>query len=193
LRQANEGMDMNNLVLRKPNIVLCSDSCPHGLRGYSSSGFAWRFYIPGELLYHASNNLLEHIAMIITTWVEVLAGRIKREDCVLSMTDSSTSEGWTRKSNFKIDPVDADCDFDPIEAEVSALISAAILPSLPSITNSAITPYGSREKITMCQMLSQGTMTDQTKSLLTFYTLMSPNRCQNISTLFHYPTKLSPG
>jgi hypothetical protein len=34
------------------------------------------------------------------------------------MTDSSTSEGWTRKSNFKIDPIDADCDFDPIEAEV---------------------------------------------------------------------------
>jgi hypothetical protein len=111
-------MDMNNLVLRKPNIVLCSDSCPHGLGGYSSSGFAWRFYIPGELLYRTSNNLLEHIAMIITTWVEVLAGRIKREDCVLSMTDSSTFEGWTRKSNFKIDPVDADCDFDPIEAEV---------------------------------------------------------------------------
>jgi hypothetical protein len=104
-------MDMNNLVLRKPNIVLRSDFCPHGLGGYSSSGFAWRFYIPGELLYRASNNLLEHTPMII-------AGRIKREDCVLSMTDSSTSEGWTRKSNFKIDPVNADCDFDPIEAEV---------------------------------------------------------------------------
>jgi hypothetical protein len=86
--------------------------------GYSSSGFAWRFYIPKELLYRASNNLLEHLAMMITVEVEALAGRISKEDCVLSMTDSSTSEGWTRKSNFKIDPVDADCDFDPIEAEV---------------------------------------------------------------------------
>ena len=67
---------MNNLVLRKPNKVLCSDSdsCPHGLGGYSNSGFAWRYYIPGELLYRASNNLLEHIAMIITVWVEVFAG-----------------------------------------------------------------------------------------------------------------------
>jgi hypothetical protein len=111
-------MDMNNLVLRKPNKVLCSDSCPHGLGSYSSSGFAWCYYIPGELLYRASNNLLEHIAMIITVWVEVFAGRISKEDCVLSMTDSSTSEGWTRKSNFKIDPINADCDFDPVEAKV---------------------------------------------------------------------------
>jgi hypothetical protein len=85
-------MDMNNLVLRKPNIVLCSDSCLHGLGGYSSSGFAWHFYIPGELLYCTSNNLLKHIAMIITTWVEVLAARINKDDCVLSMTDNSTSD-----------------------------------------------------------------------------------------------------
>jgi hypothetical protein len=33
--------------------------------------------------------------------------------------------------------------------------------------------------------------TDQTKSLLIFYTLLSLNRCQNISTLFPCPAKSS--
>jgi hypothetical protein len=33
--------------------------------------------------------------------VDILAGRLKPEDCALSMTDSTTSEGWLRKSNFR--------------------------------------------------------------------------------------------
>ena len=38
------------------------------------------------------------------------------------MTDSSTSEGWAKKSNFNANPVDADPDFDPIEAKVRAKV-----------------------------------------------------------------------
>jgi hypothetical protein len=32
--------------------------------------------------------------------VDILAGRLKHGDCALSMTDSTTSAGWLRKSNF---------------------------------------------------------------------------------------------
>ena len=52
-------------------------------------------------------------------WIDILAGRTKPEDCVLSMTDSSTSAGWCRKSNFDVDPLEeVDCCIDPIEAQV---------------------------------------------------------------------------
>jgi hypothetical protein len=103
LNKARDGVDMNQLVYRKPTHVYRSDSCPAGLGGYSHEGWAWRFYIPYELQGRASNNLLEHIASIITVWIDLLAGRLKPGDCSLSMTDSTTSEGWARKTNFKED------------------------------------------------------------------------------------------
>ena len=42
----------------------------------------------------------------------MLAGRIGPGDCSLSMTDSTTSEGWEAKTNFKEDGA------DPIQATV---------------------------------------------------------------------------
>ena len=112
LEKAKEGVDMNLIVYRRPDRVYRSDSCPAGLGGYSDQGFAWRWYIEQELQGRASNNLLEHIASIITVWIDIINGRLKHGDCSLSMTDSTTSEGWTRKTNFKEDRE------DPIQATV---------------------------------------------------------------------------
>ncbi len=61
---------------------------------------AWRWYIPDDLKFIASNNLLEHIAAVISPWVDILAGWLQSQDCVLSTTDSTTAEGWLKKSNF---------------------------------------------------------------------------------------------
>jgi hypothetical protein len=119
LEKANRGISLNLCSYRLPTIVCRSDSCPHGLGGYNYLGFAWRLYLPDEMLYRASNNLLEHIACIITVWVDILAGRTQSEDCILSMTDSSTSAGWAYKSNFDVDPLqEADCYINPIDAQV---------------------------------------------------------------------------
>ncbi len=112
LERAHEGVSLNLIAFRKPSHVYRSDSCPAGLGGYSHEGWAWRFYIPLELQFRASNNLLEHIACIVTVWIDIICGRLKKGDCCLSMTDSSTSEGWARKTNFK-----EDCE-DPIQATV---------------------------------------------------------------------------
>jgi len=67
LEKCRDGIDMNSIAYRRPTHVYRSDSCPGGLGGYSDEGFAWRFYLPSELQFRASNNLLEHIAAIITT------------------------------------------------------------------------------------------------------------------------------
>ena len=100
LQKAHKGVNMNQIAFRRPTHVYRSDSCPAGLGGYSHMGFAWRYYLPDDLLFCASNNLLEHIAAIITPWIDIIAGRLMKGDCALSMTDSTTSEGWLRKTNF---------------------------------------------------------------------------------------------
>ena len=40
---------------------------------------------------------------MITPWINIIAKILGLGDCILSMTDISTSEGWLRKSNFKED------------------------------------------------------------------------------------------
>ena len=103
LKRAKQGIDMNLITYPRPTHVYISDACPAGMGGYGHNGFAWRFYLPQDLLFRASNNLLEHMASIITPWVDILASRLSKGDCALSMTDSTTSEGWLWKSNFRED------------------------------------------------------------------------------------------
>jgi hypothetical protein len=112
LDKAKEGIDMNLISYRRPTHIYRSDSCPFGLGGYSSEGFAWRYEVPANLRFRATNNLLEFMASIISPWIDILACRLKKGDCVLSMTDSTTSAGWIRKTNFKEQGEDA----DPLEA-----------------------------------------------------------------------------
>jgi hypothetical protein len=66
LGKCHQGIDLNLIAFRQPTHVYRSDSCPAGLGGYSHEGFAWRFYLPDNLKFRASNNLLEHLAAIIT-------------------------------------------------------------------------------------------------------------------------------
>ena len=80
--------------------------------GYSSDGFTWRWYVPEYLKFRASNNLLEHLASIVTPWIDMRLGRLQEGDCFLSMTDSTTSEGWSKKTNF------SELGKEPIQAEV---------------------------------------------------------------------------
>ena len=116
LQKANSGINMNHIAYRKPTHVYRSDSCPAGIGGYSNEGFAWRYYIPNHLLFRASNNLLEHLASVISPWVDIIAGRLREGDCALSMTDSTTSEGWLRKTNFKE-------DMDVVQASTRILVA----------------------------------------------------------------------
>jgi hypothetical protein len=101
LEIARQGINMNLVAFRRPTHVYRSDSCPFGLRGYSDEGFAWRFKIPKDLRFQASNNLLEYIALIISPWVDLLAGSLNWGVCALSMTNSTTSAGWLCKTNFR--------------------------------------------------------------------------------------------
>jgi hypothetical protein len=76
LQLANGGISMNNLVYRKPTHPSRVDACPFGMGGYSvrKGGIAWRWYLPEELHFRASVNLLEHLAHIVQIWHEILCG-----------------------------------------------------------------------------------------------------------------------
>jgi hypothetical protein len=95
-----DGVNLKLIAYRHPTHAYQSNSCPAGLGGYSNKGFTWRYYLDPHLKFRASNNLLKHIAAIITLWVDIIAGRLTRGDCTLSMTNSTTSEGWLKKTNF---------------------------------------------------------------------------------------------
>jgi hypothetical protein len=46
------------------------------------------------------NNFLEYLTAIITPWIYLINKQLTKGDCVLSMVESSTAEGWTKKTNF---------------------------------------------------------------------------------------------
>ena len=129
LKIANDGISLNSIAFRRPTHIYRSDSCPAGLGGYSDRGWAWRWYLPKNLLFRASNNLLEHLAAIISPWVDILAGRLKSQDCVLSMTDSTTAEGWLKKSNFSElgeSPIQASARIEACRKQATLFMSLGI-------------------------------------------------------------------
>ncbi len=97
---------MNIIAFRRPTHIYRSDSCPYGLGGYSHEGFAWRHKLHDEHRFRASNNLLEFIESIITPWIDLINKRLSPGDFALSMTDSTTSAGWMKKTNFSIESMD---------------------------------------------------------------------------------------
>eukprot|EP00956_Cyclotella_meneghiniana_P034348 scaffold103894_cov40-Cyclotella_meneghiniana.AAC.3 len=124
--RAQNGIDMNNLAYRMPNIVYRNDSCPFGLGGYDVRASGWRWIIPPELRFRATNNLLEHLANIVSIKLGLLDGSIKKGDCVLSMSDSIVSCSWLKKSNFDEEPdiqEDGTVKMDPLQAEVRAEVA----------------------------------------------------------------------
>ncbi len=96
LDESKGGIDMNLLGFCSPDRIYHSDSCPAGLGGYSDQGFTWRFRIPDDLLFRASNNLLEFLAAIITLWIDIIGGRLSPGDYALLMTDSTMAKGWMK-------------------------------------------------------------------------------------------------
>ena len=175
LGKAKLGIDMNLLSYRRPTHIYRSDSCPAGLGGYSCEGWAWRYYLPEHLKSRASNNLLEHIGSIITPWVDIINNRLVEGDCALSMTDSSTSEGWNKKTNFSEmidDPIQATIRIEVCRGHAMRMLERGIRDYsqwFPGVEND------------VSDALSLETTTAQTKSLLTFFANLSLLSFQSVS------------
>jgi len=101
LAQCNSGISMNLLTYRQPTHVYRSDACEHGLGGYAIlSGKAWRYSIPVDCQNRATINVLEFLGCIVSVWIDILAGELPEEACILSQTDSTSAAGWLQRSSF---------------------------------------------------------------------------------------------
>ena len=47
--------------------------------------------------------MLEFLASCIGPWIDLIENNLPPFSCTLSQTDSTTTAGWLRKSNFKDD------------------------------------------------------------------------------------------
>ncbi len=186
LDTAKGGIDMNLLGFCSPDRIYYLDSCPTGLSGYSNQGFAWRFRIPDDLLFRTSNNLLEFLVAIITLWIDIVGGRLSPRDCALLMTDSTTTKGWMKKSNF------SKTGNDPIQA--LTCINAAWKKRkyfwMQTWRDIASGLWG-RE--IMSRTLSQESGKGLTKVLPQFCAPSSQIRCQTISRYYQYPARSVAG
>ena len=103
LTQANEGISMNLMSVRRPTHMLFSDACPGGLGGYSVTiGLAWQFNLAGlNIDPRVSNNLLEIIGAVVQIWFTIAFDPdCPPLSCLLAWTDNSSGAGWLHKSNF---------------------------------------------------------------------------------------------
>ena len=103
LQKSKEGISLNTITFRKPTHIYFADACPQGMGGYNHVGSAWRWKVPEKLRNRATVNMLEHVAATIGPWMDMLSNDLPKLSCILSMTDSTTSAGWLRKSNFADD------------------------------------------------------------------------------------------
>ena len=106
LRQARDGISLNNLVLQTPTKVCWSDSCPLGLGGFTlSSGRAWRLRIPDDSVlqtHKGVNNLLEFLAIVITVLLvlEEPPSNYDRPDCIMALSDNTSAISWLFRSKY---------------------------------------------------------------------------------------------
>jgi hypothetical protein len=108
LHYANRGVSLNVLVFRKPTIIYRSDASEFGLGGYNvTSGIGWRLELPVDCRLCSSLNSLEFLSSLISIWMDHFYQITEPEDCILSQTDSSTTMGWIKKTNFADKPDEA--------------------------------------------------------------------------------------
>lgn len=95
LSVAKQGVSINLLTYRRPDILCWSDASLTGLGGYSSSGLAWRWEIPMTYRGYLTLNSLEYAASIIT--IQQLCLQHLHDSiefpCILSILDSTSAIG----------------------------------------------------------------------------------------------------
>ena len=88
----------------------------------------------------------------------MIAGRLGQGDCSLSMAESSPSEGWQRKKNFKEDSE------EPIQAEVRIHVAREGAEQRMDHRVKKIAANGVQDLTTMSQTHSLEIMMETTRS-----------------------------
>ena len=90
---------MNLLTYRLPTLVAVTDTCEAGLGILLSNGMAARWKIQNKLQQRVHINLLEFLGQLAAIWILSIKDCFAPHSCLLVNGDSSTAQGWIRKSN----------------------------------------------------------------------------------------------
>jgi hypothetical protein len=100
LDMAREGIDINLLVSRVPDLVIPTDACLYQVGGYDlPDGHGWRLPVPVGAPRHQIN-FLEFVGPVCGIWLALFEARLHPGDCVLAIGDNTTAAGWLRRSSF---------------------------------------------------------------------------------------------
>jgi hypothetical protein len=152
--------------------------------GYNVMGNGWRWYLPPELHFRATNNLLEHMANIASKLWGLVTDQIKKGDCVLTESDSMVSCSWLRKSNFDKEPEGLEGEDAETVAINAAVRNEVCRKDALTMMENEICDYAQwfeGKKNMVADMLSRGMTTGQTKNSSTFFTAFNRNRYKIIS------------
>ena len=101
LAVAHTGIDLNLLTTREPNNILWTDTCEHGLGGYSLKT-GW-LSAERSLCISEGARFLEFLACVVGIMLSIEEDDPAAGYCYLSATDNTSAMGWLRKSNFVSD------------------------------------------------------------------------------------------
>jgi len=72
-----------------------------------------------NLRWRATLDMLEFVASTIGPWIDLLEDNLPPLSCVLSMIDSTTTNGWLRKTNFEEDDAAEDGNHSACKLELA--------------------------------------------------------------------------
>ena len=92
------GRSINHTTITLPHIFTKQDASDDGLGGFNCMGVAWRFIIPIEVRKILHVNILEFMAVVVTTWLTFKALGISGAQGLklLAQSDSTSALGWLR-------------------------------------------------------------------------------------------------
>ncbi len=145
-------------------------------------GFKWHYSISQSQQFCASNNLLKFLLAIIIPWINILANHLQSGNRTLLMTDSSTAEGWIRKTNFRVR------DKDQIQMDRRIKVAQKFAMDFTKLGIKSYSQWFPGKENIVADALS-----GKDNRLMTispqFYIVFPLIRCPTISELYHCPTK----
>lgn len=96
----DKGRSINHTTVTLPHLLSKQDASEEALGGFTCFGIAWRFIIPKELKKLLHINILEFMAVVITTWLTILVLKIEKGNGmkILAQTDNTSALGWLKGS-----------------------------------------------------------------------------------------------
>ena len=94
------GRSINHITYTLPRWFTKQDASEFAIGGFNCTGLSWRYIIPSAWVKLIHINVLEFLAVMVTTWMSILQLGFVDEDGIkfLAQTDNTSALGWLKGS-----------------------------------------------------------------------------------------------